>query len=76
MSSEQALASAGPGHVPAAQDDQHRQLRRALAALALPAFFVIGFALCYASAMQAPVPHGVPVAVAGPQPPRGRVTRG
>jgi hypothetical protein len=35
-------------------------------ALALPAFFVIGFALCYTSALQAPAPHGVPVAVVGP----------
>jgi hypothetical protein len=48
------------------RQDQHRQLRLALAALALPAFFVIGFTLCYTSALQAPAPHGVPVAVAGP----------
>ena len=41
-------------------------MRLALAALALPAFFVVGFSLCYVSAYQAPVPHGVPVAVAGP----------
>jgi len=34
--------------------------------LALPAFFVIGFTLCYTSALQAPAPHGVLVAVAGP----------
>jgi hypothetical protein len=32
----------------------------------MPAFFVIGFTLCYASALQALAPHGVPVAVAGP----------
>ena len=57
----------GPGNrVLPARQDQRRQLRRALAALALPAFFVIGFTLCYTSALQAPAPHGVPVAVAGP----------
>jgi hypothetical protein len=66
MSSEQTLPSAGPDRVPPAQHDQRRQLRLALAALALPAFFVIGFALCYTSALQAPAPHGVLVAVAGP----------
>jgi hypothetical protein len=33
-----------------ARQGQRRQLHRALAALALPAFFVIGFALCYTSA--------------------------
>jgi hypothetical protein len=57
----------GPGNraLPGRQD-QRRQLRLALAALALPAFFVIGFTLCYTSALQAPAPHGVPVAVAGP----------
>ena len=49
-----------------ARPDQRRQLRLALAALALPAFFVTGFTLCYTSALQAPAPHGVPVAVAGP----------
>jgi hypothetical protein len=49
-----------------ARPDQHRQLRLALAALALPAFFVIGFTLCYTGALQAPAPPGVPVAVAGP----------
>ena len=48
-----------------ARPDQRRQLRLALAALALPAFFVTGFTLCYTSALQAPAPHGVPVAVAG-----------
>jgi hypothetical protein len=32
----------------------------------LPAFFVIGFTLCYTSAWQASAPHGVQVAVAGP----------
>jgi hypothetical protein len=66
MSSGQTLPSDGPDRVLPGQQDQHRQLRRALAALALPAFFVIGFVLCYTSALQAPVPHGVPVAVAGP----------
>jgi hypothetical protein len=52
--------------VPPAQQDQHRQLRLAVGALTLPAFFVIAFALCYTSTLQAPAPHGVPVAVAGP----------
>jgi hypothetical protein len=66
MSSGQTLPSVGPDRVLPAQHDQHRQLRLAVAALALPAFFVIGFALCYISAWQAPAPHGVPVAVAGP----------
>ena len=66
MSSEQTLPSAGPDRVLPAQHDQHRQLRLAVGALALPAFLVIGFALCYISAWQAPAPHGVPVAVAGP----------
>jgi hypothetical protein len=57
----------GPGtRALSARPDQRRQLRLALAALALPAFFVIGFTLCYTSALQAPAPHGVPVAVAGP----------
>ena len=57
----------GPGsRVLPPRQDQRRQLRLALAALALPAFFVIGLALCYTSALQAPAPHGVPVAVAGP----------
>jgi hypothetical protein len=66
MSSGQTLPSAGPDRVLPAQHDQHRQLRLAVGALALPAFLVIGFALCYVSAWQAPAPHGVPVAVAGP----------
>jgi hypothetical protein len=66
MSSKQTLPSAGPDRVLPAQHDQHRQLRLAVRALALPAFFVIGFTLCYGSAWQAPAPHGVPVAVAGP----------
>jgi hypothetical protein len=66
MSSGQTLPSVDSGHVLPAQQSQHRQLRLALAALALPAFFVIGFTLCYTSALQAPAPHGVPVAVAGP----------
>jgi|HubBroStandDraft_6_1064221.scaffolds.fasta_scaffold1695372_2 hypothetical protein len=50
----------GPGNrVPPARQDQRSQLRLALAALAMPAFFVIGFTLCYTSALQAPAPHGV-----------------
>jgi hypothetical protein len=57
----------GPGNraLPG-RPDQRRQLRLAALALAAPVFFVIGFALCYTSAYQAPAPHGVPVAVAGP----------
>ena len=35
-----------------ARQDQRSQLRPALAALALPAFFVIGFTLCYTSAFK------------------------
>jgi hypothetical protein len=66
MSSEQTLPSAGPDRVLPVQHDQHRQLRLAVGALALPAFVVIGFALCYIGAWQAPAPHGVQVAVAGP----------
>jgi hypothetical protein len=66
MSSGQTLPSADPDRVLPAQHDQRRQLRLAVGALALPAFFVIGFTLCYTSAWQALVPHGVPVAVAGP----------
>ena len=66
MSSEETLPSLGGNTVVPAQQDQRRQLRLALLALVLPAFFVIGYALCYVSAFQAPAPHGVPVAVAGP----------
>jgi hypothetical protein len=66
MSSDQTSPLAGPGRVPPGQQDQHRQLRLALAALALPVFFAIAFPLCYTSALQAPAPHGVPVAIAGP----------
>jgi len=66
MGSRQTLPSAGPDRVSPAQQDQHRQLRLAVGALALPALLVIGLTLCYISAWQAPVPHGVPVAVAGP----------
>ncbi len=66
MSSGQTLPSASPDRVLPAQQDDHRQLRRAVVALALPALFVIGFALSYTSAWQAPAPHGVQVAVAGP----------
>jgi hypothetical protein len=51
MISGQTLPSVGPDRVLPAQHDQHRQLRLALAALALPAFLVIGFALCYTSAI-------------------------
>jgi hypothetical protein len=66
MSSGQTLPSAGPDRGLPAQHDQRRQLRLAVAALTLPAFFVIGFTLCYTSAWQTLAPHGVPVAVAGP----------
>ncbi len=66
MSSGQTLPSAGPDRVPPAQQNQHRQLHRAVGALALPAFFVIGFTPCYTSVWQAPAPRGVPVAVVGP----------
>jgi hypothetical protein len=60
------ISITGPGtRVRPARQDQRRQLRLALAALALPAFFVIGFALCYTSAFQSPAPHGVQVVVAG-----------
>ena len=66
MSSEETLPSSGGNTVVPAQQDQRRQLRFALLALALPAFFVIGFAGVYMSAYRAPAPHGVQVAVAGP----------
>jgi hypothetical protein len=66
MSSEQTLRWPGGNTVGPAQQDQRRQLRSALLALALPAFFVLGLALAYMSAYQAPAPHGVQVAVAGP----------
>jgi hypothetical protein len=66
MSSGQNVPSAGPDRVLPPQQDQRRQRRLALAALSLPAFFVTGFTLCYASALQAPAPHGVPVAAIGP----------
>lgn len=59
MSSGQTLPSADPDRVLPAQHDQRRQLRLAVGALALPAFFVIGFTLCYTRALQAPAPHGV-----------------
>jgi hypothetical protein len=65
MTSGQILPSADSDRVLSAQQDQHRQLRLAVGALALPAFFVIGFTLCYTSAWQTSAPHGVPVAVAG-----------
>ncbi len=54
---------------PPAQDPeqaQRSQLRRALASMARPVFFAIAFSLCFTSALHAPAPHGVPVAVAGP----------
>lgn len=66
MSSEGILPSHGGDAVMPAQQDQRRQLLFALRALAFPAFFVIGFALVYMSAYQAPAPHGVQVAIAGP----------
>ena len=66
MSSEETLPSPGGTTVVPAQQDQRRQLRFALLSLALPAFFVLGFALSYMSALHAPAPHGVQVAVAGP----------
>jgi hypothetical protein len=66
MSSEETLPSPGGNTVVPAQQDQRRQLRSALVALAFPAFFVLGFALSYMSALHAPAPHGVQVAVAGP----------
>jgi hypothetical protein len=66
MSSEETLPSPGGSAAGPAQQDQRRQLRVALLALAFPAFFVLGFALAYVSAFQAPAPHGVQVAVAGP----------
>jgi hypothetical protein len=66
MSSEEPLPSPGGNAVGPAQQDQRRQLRFALLALAFPAFFIVGFALVNISAFQAPAPHGVQVAVAGP----------
>jgi hypothetical protein len=66
LTSGQILPSADSDRALPAQQDQHRQLRLAVGAMALPAFFVIGFALCYTSAWQAAAPHGVQVAVAGP----------
>jgi hypothetical protein len=66
MSTEETLPSPGGNTVAPAQQDQRRQLRSALLALAVPAFFVVGFALCYMSAYHGPSPHGVQVAVAGP----------
>ena len=66
MTSGQILPSADSDRALPAQQDQHCQLRLAVGAMALPAFFVIGFALCYTSAWQAAAPHGVQVAVAGP----------
>jgi hypothetical protein len=65
MSSEEIMPSPG-GNVVPAQQNQRRQLYSALLALALPAFFILGFALSYMSALHAPAPHGVPVAIAGP----------
>jgi hypothetical protein len=66
MSSEETPPSPAGNTVVPAQQDQRRQLRIAMLALVLPAFFVIGFAAAYMSALQAPAPHGVQVAVAGP----------
>jgi hypothetical protein len=66
MSSGKSLPLPGGNTVVPAQQDQRRQLRVALLSLALPAFFVLGFALSYMSAFHAPTPHGVQVAVAGP----------
>jgi hypothetical protein len=48
----------GPGNrVLPARQDQRRRLRLALAALAVPAFFVTGFALCSTSALGEPLPR-------------------
>ena len=66
MGPGQTLPSVSPDRGAPAQHDQHRQLRLAVGALALPALLVVGLVLCYISAWQIPVPHGVPVAVAGP----------
>ena len=66
VSAGQTSPSAGPDRAPPPRQDQRRLLRRALVALALPAFFVIAFPLCFTSAYQALAPHGVQVAVAGP----------
>ncbi len=49
-----------------AQQDQHSQVRHALISMILPLFFVMGFTLCFTSALQSPAPHGVNVAIAGP----------
>jgi hypothetical protein len=66
MSSKETPPSPSGNTVVPAQQDQRRQLRSALLSLVLPAFFIIGFALCYMSAYHAPGPHGVQVGVAGP----------
>jgi hypothetical protein len=49
----------------AARDEQRAQTRRALGAMLIPVFFVIGFALCIIGTYHKPDPNGIKVGVVG-----------
>ena len=53
-------------HDAAAEDEQHVQTRRALAAMLVPLFFVAAFAACIIGAYHVPHPNGIEVGVVGP----------
>ena len=53
-------------HDAAAEDEQHVQTRRALAAMLVPLFFVAAFAACIIGAYHKPHPNGIEVGVVGP----------
>jgi hypothetical protein len=50
------------------QDEQRQQTKLALAALLVPLFFVIGFALCIIGTYHKPHPNNIKVGVVGPPP--------